>query len=427
MLDLTLFVGIGVYFVSSLGGVSIVKFLNYHYGFTSWWSFALLSRSTWILSAVLHVILQRREHVTFMASLRQLRLYLFIAVGLSLVEAVNSFSMSTLPGSLYMLLKGSDVGWSMIFSCLLLNKTYSVTKLIAAGLIMMGIGTVFALDVLSQNEAPGNETDPTLVTKESSMSVSVAAVLCVGGASLNALCSVGTEAMLKQTLQEEQDRLLQSQQNAPSKLLLSNAYSMWTSFFSFALLLVPAIMLSKSAAHRLDSSGTSASFLGGNSTTKSPLLQQASTDDAFVTATTSVLVAIGICLALLGISRFLERLCKHFICVYDSAVTFSIVQAARRWLGIYVVGILFREEFGNGMVVGSLISGVGFALHSCSRRQQERNSENETVTGVRSRSYKKRSSNLSSSGANDSYDDSEIELLKQTQSEEKGTHGVTDG
>jgi len=32
-------------------------------------------------------------------------------------------------------------------------------------------------------------------------------------------------------------------------------------------------------------------------------------------------------------------------------------------LGIYIVGAIFREKFAGGMIVGSLISGVGFALH----------------------------------------------------------------
>jgi hypothetical protein len=59
------------------------------------------------------------------------------------------------------------------------------------------------------------------------------ALCCLLGAFLNALCSLAAEAMLKKTLQEEQARLLaaQGQSASPSKLMLSNAYSMWTSFF----------------------------------------------------------------------------------------------------------------------------------------------------------------------------------------------------
>jgi hypothetical protein len=44
-------------------------------------------------------------------------------------------------------------------------------------------------------------------------------------------------------------------------------------------------------------------------------------------------------------------------------MTFSIVQAARRLAGVYIIGILFGESFSVSMIVGSLCSGLGFVLH----------------------------------------------------------------
>ena len=75
-----------------------------------------------------------------------------------------------------------------------------------------------------------------------------------------------------------------------------------------------------------------------------------------------VIIIVGICLGLLGLSRFLERLCKHWICICDSAVTFSIVQAARRVLGVYIIGFIFHEPFSQGLWIGSICSGIGFYL-----------------------------------------------------------------
>jgi multidrug transporter EmrE-like cation transporter len=245
--------GILVYFASSLGGIAIVKFLNYRFCFTSWLLLALLSRATWLLSLVLHITLQcfdkfKSSLPILQVSCYQLRLYLLIAIGLSVVELFNALSMSMLPGSLYMLLKGSDVGWSMALSYYLLDKRYSRKEVFAAMLIMTGVAMVFLL-----NDAPTDSSyspDVDIDIENASyypVTLSSAAALCLCGAFLNALCAVGTEATLKRTLREEEHRLQEvelleqppSTQAPPSKLLLSNAYSMWTSFFSFSLLLVP--------------------------------------------------------------------------------------------------------------------------------------------------------------------------------------------
>ena len=65
-------------------------------------------------------------------------------------------------------------------------------------------------------------------------------------------------------------------------------------------------------------------------------------------------------LSLLTISRFGERICKHYICFIDSAVTFSIVQAARRLSAIYILAILFHEDFPSSLVIGSILCTIGF-------------------------------------------------------------------
>ena len=403
-----------MYFVSSLGGVAIVKFMNYHYDFTSWWFFALASRSTWILSLGLHgglVLFQQHHKSTFLPSLAQVRIYGLVAMGLSVVELFNSYSMSILPGSLYMMLKGSDVGWSMLLSYLCLpansdnaniaKKRYTWGQVTAAGLIMAGIAMVFLLDdgsIILRNKQVEDENDDcfdnskltvsastTTTTTDhitdsystASTSIMRAAILCLVGAFLNALCSVGTEAMLKKTLQQEEERLRRQLHHEngdndksydsemplqPSKLFLSNAYSMWTSFFSFVLLGIPALWkeLSSRNTGNIDSSANSL------------LPSLSSPDTPIATLTTTTInpgdAMVGLCLVLLILSRFLERLAKYIICVFDSAVTFSVVQAARRWSGIYIVGILFhRYEHllaSRGMLVGSLISGLGFLLHA---------------------------------------------------------------
>lgn len=405
MRDLPLAAGIGVYFLSSLGGVSVVKFLNYRYCFTSWHILALVSRSTWMLSAVLNAVLRNREGVvSLVASRRQLCLYGLVASGLALVEVFNSFSMSVLPGSLYMLLKGSDVGWSMTLSYFLLKKNscYGIAKIVAAALVMLGIGTVLVLDVREGSAYRSHQSGQALL-QSAGMSMTSAALLCLVGALLNSLCSVGTEAVLKKTLREEQDRLicLESSSAPPSKLLLSNAYSMYTSLFSFGMLLPLSLLSTRD--HNENEENESPSLYDNSTTTC--LNAMSSVDDSEYSST-RVYIAIGTCLALLAVSRFLERLCKHFICVHASAVAFSMAQAARRWLGIYIVGLIFREDFANGMIAGSLISGAGFVLHGY-------DASRATPGECQQREYKKVASDLTVADGSNVSASEEIELAGQ--------------
>lgn len=250
--------GITVYFFSSLGGVALVKFLNYDVCFTSWLWIALVSRSNWLLAAPLHWCLLRKEEGVVLApvSRRQLGLYFVIAVGLSMVEAINSLTLSSLPGSLYALLKGSDVGFSMLLSGLLLRKTFCCRQVVAAVFIMTGVALVFWLGPPSTpRRGRDDEEDVGADHPEASSSsglidnIVLASFLCVVGALINAACSVWTEGFLKILLTEEQERLLgrmghhhEHPSRLPSKLLLSNAYSMWTSFFAFCILLVAAAL-----------------------------------------------------------------------------------------------------------------------------------------------------------------------------------------
>lgn len=333
--SLSLAIGTLTYFVSSLGSIAIVKFLNYELCFHSWIVVALLSCSTWCLSVPLHWGLTTWEDVSWTISWKQLRLYFFIAIGLSMVELLNSLSMSVLPGSWYAFLKGSDVGFSMILSRWMLDKSYHCGQIVGAGFVMGGIGMVFALGSLT---LPADE--------DRSVSLLVASLLCLCGAYLNSACAVIIEATLKQTLHEEEARTLVHRDHVPpSKLLLSNAYFMWTSLLSFFLLIVPSVL----------SGQLQGIFQEAD--------ERAENCHAMELSTSSINKILLSMLSLLGVSRFGERLSKHWICVSDSAVTFHLIQAGRRLSAVYFLAALFNESFPHSMVVGSIFSAVGFALH----------------------------------------------------------------
>ncbi len=332
---LGLLIGTLTYFVSSLGSIAIVKFLNYRLCFQSWVLVALLSCSTWVLSGPLHWGLTFREDVSLGMTWKQLRLYFFIAIGLSVVELLNSLAMSVLPGSWYAFLKGSDVGFSMILSHWMLGKSYHWGQIVGAGFVMGGIGMVFAL---------GSLTAP--IDDDRTVSLLVASLLCLCGAYLNSACAVIIEATLKQTLHEEEIRTLVHVDHAPpSKLLLSNAYFLWTSFLSFLLLIIPSILSGQLQGVFQETDEQAEVCHGMDISTKN---------------VNTILISMFV---LLVVSRFGERLSKHWICVYDSAVTFHLVQAARRLSAVFLLAALFQEAFPPSMVVGSFCSAIGFAMH----------------------------------------------------------------
>jgi hypothetical protein len=229
----------------------------------------------------------------------------------------------------------------MALSRWILGRRYKSGQMLGAGFVMAGIGMVFLLGSPSHVKENRGE----VMTEDSSISLTVAAAFCVCGACLNAACAVLTEAALKQTLKEEEQRMITCGENAaaPSKLLLSNAYSMWTTLFAFALLSLPAILSGQLQGAFQSSSNElgEACKLG---------------DDDSSSRLTCMLL-------LLGVMRFGERLSKHWICVSDSAVTFSLVQAARRLSGVFILAAVCREAFPQSMIAGSLSSAIGLAMH----------------------------------------------------------------
>ena len=89
-----------------------------------------------------------------------------------------------------------------------------------------------------------------------------------------------------------------------------------------------------------------------------------STATATATATSTTLSVAVVCLlSLLTVSRFGERLSKYLICVIDSAVTFSIVQAARRLSAIYMLALIFHEQFSTSLWIGSILCTIGFGCN----------------------------------------------------------------
>ena len=256
-----------------------------------------------------------------------------LSIGLSVVELLNSLSMSALPGSWYALLKSSNIGFSMILSCCILGKSYHWGQILGSCLVMGGVGVVF---VLSSKSAVTSIDSP-------SVSLTLACLIALAGAFLNAVCNVITEATLKQTHEAEAGRMLDSMDScftSPSKLLLSNSFSAWTSLFSFLLLALPTILFGKESATKL-----------------------ADLSCVVLVSDQRFGLILSLSLVLLAISRLGERLSKHWICAADSAVTFSVVAALRRISGVFILAALFHESFPRSMIVGSCTSAVGFFLH----------------------------------------------------------------
>eukprot|EP01063_Lacrimia_lanifica_P020561 TRINITY_DN27859_c0_g1_i1.p1 TRINITY_DN27859_c0_g1~~TRINITY_DN27859_c0_g1_i1.p1 ORF type:complete len:411 (+),score=62.53 TRINITY_DN27859_c0_g1_i1:51-1283(+) len=350
--------GVIAYVVCSLGGVAAVKALNYHFCFASWAILALLSRCTWVFAAPLHAGLVRRAGVPGWPTAKQLGLYALIAVGLSVVELLNAVSMTVLPGSLYALLKGTDVGWSMVLSRAVLGKKYTGAQVAAAGVIMAGVAAVFV------GGAPPTASRHAQAAAEAAKAARIgpagASGLCVLAAFANALLAVVTEATLKRTLKEEEAKAVAAagaSGAAPSKLLLSNAYAMWTSAMAFVMLLAGAVLSGLIWEAEAPDAACDAGSVSGNSARADGGVETSSG------APPGVWAAFVTVLALVAFTRFAERLAKHWICVRDSALTFSLVQAGRRLAAVFVLAAVFRESLPLSMVLGALVAGTGFILH----------------------------------------------------------------
>jgi hypothetical protein len=197
---------------------------------------------------------------------------------------------------------------------------------------------------------------------------------------VNALVTVVTEATLKQRLRTEQEELLAASsaaaangsnhhdQNASyssnkKQLALSNEYAAWTSFFSFIMLMVFAGIIGdlgqvKTVWHPDDTWEKEDDQ--NNSTT---IRYNHDLNSIHGNRQRLIIGTIGLA-ALVTLSRFAERLSKHFICVCESALTFSVVQAARRMSGVYVLAALFDEAFPTSMMWGSLFVAIGLVGHT---------------------------------------------------------------
>ena len=70
-------------------------------------------------------------------------------------------------------------------------------------------------------------------------------------------------------------------------------------------------------------------------------------------------------------------------------MTFSIVQAARRLSGIFILALLFGEAFPQSMAIGSCLAAIGFAGHAWATTVQQRNHHplNERSSGKADRNY----------------------------------------
>uniref|UniRef100_A0A7S2Y710 EamA domain-containing protein n=1 Tax=Entomoneis paludosa TaxID=265537 RepID=A0A7S2Y710_9STRA len=376
---LELAVGILSYIVCSLGGLILVKYLNYQFCLRSWLLVALCSRGTWILSIFLHHFLQYQERTTFHLTWKQCRLYWGVSLFLSLVEIFNAASMNVLPGSLYALLKGSDLPWSMGLSYCILRKRYKMKKIFGVVIVTLGITSVFLLGGTNESRRGDSLDNVQEQEQEQSelMSPGTASFLCVFAAFLNALCSVLTERLLKATLLDEEQKAIRAtarmaldndgrHQEAlppPSKLMVTNLYSMTTSGFSFVTIAIFGCM--RSEFHKLPSLRDNCPH---EETLVVPVLAYRSSEDisqsTLIKNTTTSGVIVVLCFALIVVSRFGERLSKHWICLYDSAMTFSLVQAGRRLSGVLIMAVLFQETFRVGMWVGTLCCGIGFCLHA---------------------------------------------------------------
>ena len=337
-------VAIATYAVSSLGGVATVKLLNYQFCFSAFLPLALLSRSTWILALPLQLVLERQHEVKLGISMKQAVLYALIALGLSAVEICNALSMAVLPGSLYALIKGADIGLSMSLSRLILNKHYPGIQIFAAFLIMGGIVLTFFIGAPQPTHAHAQATES---ASKSAFGVSQqgAALLCFLGALLNALLTVITEGILKESLRAEQvfaaNAKVESASDASGlKLLFANHYALWTTTFSCLILALPALVSGEFGHMSFESSCKETEMRSGVSR-----------------------LLFALCLLTVAATRFTERLSKHYICVRESAAVFSIVQAARRIFGMFLIALLFQEQLPPSLLGGAVCSGVGFFLH----------------------------------------------------------------
>eukprot|EP00747_Dinoflagellata_sp_TGD_P180302 gnl/TRDRNA2_/TRDRNA2_32535_c0_seq1.p1 gnl/TRDRNA2_/TRDRNA2_32535_c0~~gnl/TRDRNA2_/TRDRNA2_32535_c0_seq1.p1 ORF type:complete len:413 (+),score=52.82 gnl/TRDRNA2_/TRDRNA2_32535_c0_seq1:118-1356(+) len=344
------------YVTSSLGAVGVVKCLNYHFCFSEPWFLAMACRSTFLLSLPLHLFLTWRNNV-IRPGFSTKRVFIYVTVGLALsaVEACNMLSMIMLPGSWYAMIKGSDVGFSLVLSRVLLKKNFPPLQNAAAVLLFLGVtvGAVFGVPVSSEHMDATREA-----SKETHLSQEAAAWLSLFGTFLSALVTVLTDGFLKKRLKEEERSLLASTNiasvtnsandrgsEASMQLLMSNAYSMNTTFVSFIVLGLP-FGLSDEASRLQLASVPSCQKNAGAPTSWS------SSQVTFLTL-----------IALVGLTRFAERILKYYMTLRESAFFFSVVQSFRRLIGVFVLAFCLGESLSTATCVGAGICMIGFILY----------------------------------------------------------------
>merc|ERR1711924_237773 len=126
-------------------------------------------------------------------------------------------------------------------------------------------------------------------------------------------------------------------------LLLSNAFSMYTSLIAFCILAVPF--------------GFSGEIHLWPDTPTCEANTEAGAGGDYATAG---LICV---IAMVGVTRFSERWAKYFICLRQSAFFFSIMQALRRCIAVFALAYLFDEVLSNAVCVGAGLTMVGFILY----------------------------------------------------------------
>lgn len=290
-------------------------------------------------------------------SAKQALIYAVIALGLSAVEVCNVFSMIVLPASWYALMKGSDVAFSLILSRMLLHKRFPWEQNVAAACLFLGVAVAvaFGVPITSSHEEAAQAA-----SKRTHISRNTAAWLSLLAAFLGSLMTVVADGFLKKRLQDEESKNVASGHGdvtpISSELLLSNFYSMSTTAFSFLVLVLPFLISDES---RLLSSG---------------VLSTSSNECAAGTHRQSSDVGFWSLVVLIGLTRFLEKNCKYYMTLRESAFFFSVVQSARRLIGVFVLAGFLGEHLSEGTYLGAALSILGFALYlkgSVSKNKQK--------------------------------------------------------
>ena len=345
------------YFACSWGGIISVKLLNYQLLIAWPLVLAVASRSTWTLSLALHLALRDAPAAkpaqcgTSSCRWQKVLAYAMMGVGLAVSEVCNIVSMTVLPGSLYALLKGSDLSFNLLLSKLVLRKSFGAPQYAATVLVSAGV----ALNFFWQT-GPAEQHAQAVANAERQAGVAygTAVWMAVLAAFLNTLVTVCSERFLKPYLTPAQcsskavsglspphtPSEAQSRCSAPEGLLLANQFGMYTSFACFVCLLATFMLDGARFSAPVHSAATSPALLSSG----------------------AVLLAFAACISLLVLARFGERLVKYWMISIHSSFFFNTTQALRRTSGVFVLGLLFDEVLTWQMLSGAVLCAAGFSL-----------------------------------------------------------------